>query len=346
MPRYVAFLRAINVGGRVVKMDALRAMFEALDFSNVETVIASGNVIFDASTGSAQAIEKKVTSRVSKQLGYEVATFVRTPSEMAAVAKYRPFKPAELSDSGHRLYVGFLHEQPARAAKQGIAKLAGAIDDFHLHGRELYWLCRKKLGDSKISGAQLERTLAMPITLRNVSTVRKIAAKLALALSLLAAPFSARADSPPVVPPALTTAEGVVRELYRHVTVDVGQETDWEQVRTLFLPQAVIVLRVSKDASNAFDVQGWIDDFVAWNEKARVKERGFSERIVVMKPRVFRDIANIFVLYEAALADSDKPPTRGVDSIELVKKDGRWWIAAITNDLVNAEHPVPTELRE
>jgi hypothetical protein len=148
------------------------------------------------------------------------------------------------------------------------------------------------------------------------------------------------------VAPAYPTAESVVQALYRLVTIEKGQKTDWEQVRNLFLPQAVIVLRVSKDASQIFDLQGWIDDFVAWDEKAKVIETGFSEKIMVMKPRVFRDIANVFVLYEASITGSTHAPTRGVDSIELVKKDGRWWIASITNDLINKDNPVPVQLQE
>jgi hypothetical protein len=169
--------------------------------------------------------------------------------------------------------------------------------------------------------------------------------ELALALVLALAPVVAGAQTQAADSP-LQTAEGVVRELYRHVTVAPGQVTDWEQVRNLFIPEAVIVLRVSKDASSVFDLQGWIDDFVAFNERARVKERGFSEKILVLQPRVFRDIANVLVLYEAAITDSDRPPTRGVDSIELMQKDGRWWIVSITNDLPNAENPIPPQLQE
>ncbi|MCI0451432.1 MAG: DUF1697 domain-containing protein [Candidatus Latescibacteria bacterium] len=344
MPRYVAFLRAINVGGHVVKMEALRRHFEALDFSEVETVIASGNVIFEAPSKNAKAIEKRIEDHLQRKLGYPVETFVRSSAEVTAVANYRPFKSADIAGA-HALYIGFLDDAPASAAKKKV--LALSDDDeggFHFYDRELYWLRRKQFSESKITGNHLERILEMPTTLRNVTTVRKIAAKLALGLALLVSPLAVRADSPPPTP--FLSAEGVVRELYRLVTVEKGQETDWEAARALFLPEAVIVLRVSKEATQVFDVQGWIDDFIAWNEKARVKERGFSEKIIVLKPRVFRDIANVFVLYEASLSDSSKPPSRGVDSIELVKKDGRWWIAAITNDLPNAEHPIPAELQE
>jgi len=346
MTRYAAFLRAINVGGRnIVKMDALRRLFEGLGFLNVETVIASGKVLFDSTSKSPKMRITKIEGALQKKLGYPVTTFVRTPEEMAEIAAYKPFKISELDAPGNALYVGFLHVAPGVTAREKLLALANDVDEFNVHGREVYWLCRKTFSKSKFSGNQLERTLEMPTTLRNVTTVRKIAAKLALALLLVAVPLAASAETPAVAP-AYDTAESVVRELYRLVTIEKGQETDWEQVRNLFLPQAVVVLRVSKDASQVFDVQGWIDDFVAWDLKAKVKDTGFSEKIVTLKPRVFRDIANVFVLYEASITGADRPPTRGVDSIELVKKDGRWWIAAITNDLINADNPVPKELAE
>lgn len=350
MPRYAAFLRAINVGGRVVKMEALRRVFESLDFSNVETVIASGNVLFDASSKSAKALEKRIQDELRKKLGYDVTTFLRSPGEMAAVAEYKPFKKAEIETPGHVLYIGFLGDRPSAAACKKLMTFANDVDSFHVGGREVYWLARKGFSESTFSGSQMERTLEMPTTLRNVTTVRKIAAKLALVVALVVAPLAVRAQTPatsqpPGVAPAYSTAEDVVNELYRLVSIEKGQETDWERVRQLFLPQAVIVLRISKTESQVFDLQGWIDDFKTWDEKAKVKETGFTEKIIKTKPRVFRDIANIFVLYEASITGSTHPPTRGVDSIELIKKDGRWWIAAITNDLINADNPVPAELR-
>ena len=62
MPKFVAFLRAINVGGHLVKMDELRGLFEALGFSNVETFIASGNVIFDSKATNVKSLERKSKS--------------------------------------------------------------------------------------------------------------------------------------------------------------------------------------------------------------------------------------------------------------------------------------------
>lgn len=177
MPKYVAFLRAINVGGHTVKMDHLRGLCADLGFANVETFIASGNVIFDSTSRSSRALEKKIETCLQAALGYEVATFVRSVSEVARIAQFQPFEKAELSAIGHILYVGFMAAEPDRSSKQKLLLLANEVDDFHLHGREVYWLCRVRFSESQVSGALLAKTLDQPMTIRNVSTVRKIATK-------------------------------------------------------------------------------------------------------------------------------------------------------------------------
>ena len=175
MPKYVAFLRAINVGGHTVKMDHLRGLFEAIAFSNVETFIASGNVIFDAKTTNTQAIEQKIEKHLEETLGYEVATFVRATSELAGVADYRPFAESELKEG--TLFIGFLADQPSKQAIQKLLAFATDVDNFKVKGREIFWLCRTKFSDSKFSGALLEKTLGMRTTMRNSNTVKKLAAK-------------------------------------------------------------------------------------------------------------------------------------------------------------------------
>lgn len=179
MPKYIAFLRAINVGGHTVKMDHLRRLFEAMGHSNVETFIASGNVIFSSTSKTPSALEKKIAAQLQASLGYEVATFIRTPSELAAIAQYQPFSDAELNAKGHTLYIGFLREPPSTAAKKKLLACATKSYDFHINGREVYWLCRKLFSQSEFSGKDLEKTLGQPVTLRNSTTVKKIAAKYA-----------------------------------------------------------------------------------------------------------------------------------------------------------------------
>jgi uncharacterized protein (DUF1697 family) len=97
MPRYIAFLRAINVGGHnTVKMDFLRHLFESLGFSNVETFIASGNIVFETKSKNAQALEREIEKGLREALGYAVATFIRTGTELAAIANYKPFSQSTL----------------------------------------------------------------------------------------------------------------------------------------------------------------------------------------------------------------------------------------------------------
>lgn len=176
MSKYIAFLRAINVGGHNVKMDALRQSFESLGFSNVETFIASGNVIFESPLKNTGALEKKIESMLREALEYEVSTFIRTTPELAAIAKYKPFKQDKL-DSAIALNIAFIAEALDGGSTQKLMACKSDIDDFHVHGREIYWLCLKKQSDSKFSNAVLEKAIGRRSTLRGLSTVQKMADK-------------------------------------------------------------------------------------------------------------------------------------------------------------------------
>jgi uncharacterized protein (DUF1697 family) len=177
MTKYVSFLRALTVGGHTVKMDHLRSLFEAPGFTNVETFIASGNVIFDSRTKNTAALERKIENHLNELLGYEVATFVRKIEEVAAVAAYGPFPEAELNAEGNILYVGFVRAEPGQQAKANLISLTNEVDDFHIQGREVYWLRRTKTGESEYAGTLIEKKLGQPVTFRNATTVRKITAK-------------------------------------------------------------------------------------------------------------------------------------------------------------------------
>ncbi len=176
MSRWIAFLRAVNVGGHTVKMDHLRQLFESLGYSSVETFIASGNVVFEAASKNAGLLEKKIENRLREALGYEVATFTRTDAELADIANYKPFPQPEL-DVAVALNIAFLADTLDDPSRKKLMALRTEIDTFHVHGREIYWLCRKKQSESTFSNAVLEKTLRRPSTLRGANTVKKMAAK-------------------------------------------------------------------------------------------------------------------------------------------------------------------------
>ncbi|MBA3513917.1 MAG: hypothetical protein H0T77_06050 [Pyrinomonadaceae bacterium] len=99
---------------------------------------------------------------------------------MANIAEYKPFDDSESNADGNALYIAFTTDEPSDESKLKLVTLTTEVDNFHVNGREVYWLSRKKISESKFSGAQLERTLGMPATIRNANTVKKIAQKYAL----------------------------------------------------------------------------------------------------------------------------------------------------------------------
>jgi uncharacterized protein (DUF1697 family) len=173
----VALLRAINVGGHVVKMDRLKALFQKAGFTGVETFIASGNVIFDVTPAAKTAVlEHTIETMLEDALGYEVATFIRTGAELSAAAEHEPFVPKALKAS-LRFNVAFVKQPLDAGAVTSINALATTLEDFHVRGREIYWLSRVMQSESKVSNAVFEKTLRQPSTVRGISTVRRMAEK-------------------------------------------------------------------------------------------------------------------------------------------------------------------------
>src|SRR5215210_6236423 len=122
MQRYAAFLRAINVGGHVVKMEALRSIFSGSGVTGVETFIASGNLIFTSGAKNAASLERTLESALQKALGYPVATFVRTAEELAAIAAHMPCS-TDPTRAGGAIHIIFLAEPLDGAARRELAAL-------------------------------------------------------------------------------------------------------------------------------------------------------------------------------------------------------------------------------
>ena len=175
MTRYVGFLRAINVGGHLVKMDALRTLFEAMGFGAVETFIASGNVLFYAEECNTRLLEEKIAARLREALGYEVATFIRTVDELREIARYEPFAATPLEAGAGAVYVGFAARTLDEATQRVIMSFRTAVDDFHVNQRQVYWLCRIRSSDSEFSLARFEKATGVQATFRNMTTIGKMA---------------------------------------------------------------------------------------------------------------------------------------------------------------------------
>lgn len=170
MPAYAAFLRAINVGGRYITMDRLRAVFEGLGFSAVRTVITSGNVLFVSPRRAAAALERSCEAALRDALGYEVPTFIRAAAEVHDIVRRCPFTPGRDGN----IYVVFLSAPPAPGVAQTLADLSDDDNAYRVVGREIFWFRRSGGAPPRISPARFDR-LTGPATNRNLNTVRRIA---------------------------------------------------------------------------------------------------------------------------------------------------------------------------
>ena len=170
--KYVAFLRAINVGGNaIIKMADLKKMFEAAGLENVQTYIQSGNVIFESEEG-ADSLAKQIERLLEKTARYKIEVFVRTIREVQSIAEKSPFGVKD----GEMVYVTFLNTKPGKQSQQALLNHKSDADDFAFKGREVYSL-RRDREKSVFSNNFLEKILKMPATSRNLTTIIKIVEK-------------------------------------------------------------------------------------------------------------------------------------------------------------------------
>jgi len=169
--RYVALLRAINVGGRFVKMEALAKMFSSFGFQNVKTFIQSGNVFFDSDETDVKKLEQKIESGLQKKLGYEVATTVRTLSELGAMVKSNPFK--KISPDA-KISVAFMTEEPKEKIKFPIFSSKKDVEIFAIQQRDAFCIHHLVDGQWGYPNQFIEKAFKVKTTVRFWSAVIKL----------------------------------------------------------------------------------------------------------------------------------------------------------------------------
>lgn len=170
--KWVAFLRAINVGGHRVTGDQLIAVFERLGHGDVSTFLASGNVIFSGADPALELIE----AALADSLGYAVPVILRSQREVDRIAAAEPFTPAELTETSGNVQVLL------RRARTSVASLMGDLevppdDILRVDRDEVFWLPRAGISDSKLKVQALERQLGT-FTVRTVRTLERLSARL------------------------------------------------------------------------------------------------------------------------------------------------------------------------
>jgi len=176
MSRYAAFLRGMNVGGHRLTNKELCAHFETMGFAHVATFRASGNVVFAADQRSPREVAEHVERGLAALLGYAVPTFIRSDSEVRAIAAHEPFAAEQVRAAGGKLQVSLLGASPTPAVRAEVLSLADEDDALTFGERELYWLPSGGLLESSLDLRGIDRLLG-PSTMRTKGTIELIAAK-------------------------------------------------------------------------------------------------------------------------------------------------------------------------
>ena len=172
--RSVAFLRAINVGGRRVAKDELISVFVDLGFTDVDTFLASGNVLF---TPTPPAAAKMIAGALEEALGYPVPTTIRSSDEVLRIAESAPFSSEEISAVDGKPQVILLFTPPTGGQRHAVLDHAHPADRLVFDAREIHWLPPGGISDSALDLNAISRELG-PITVRTANTMVRLAERL------------------------------------------------------------------------------------------------------------------------------------------------------------------------
>lgn len=172
MPKYVALLRGINVGGKAkVPMAELRAMLSRRGYTEVRTLLQSGNVVL-ASSDPADVVARGIEKGVEDAFGLDVSCLVRTRDQMRAVVDGNPL--ADVATNGSKMMAFFLSARPdpERLAEHDPRSLAS--DHIRVGDQVVYQWCPDGFLEAPALGPFLEKRLGLRATARNWNTVTKL----------------------------------------------------------------------------------------------------------------------------------------------------------------------------
>jgi uncharacterized protein (DUF1697 family) len=173
MARYVALLRGINVGGnKKVPMAQLRELMEGLGYTDVATLLQSGNAVFTSKEKNAAKLVKQLEAAIAQEFGFDVAVVIRSRDELARAIQANPLTGAEEAPS--QFLVTFLSDVPDPKRIEAIDPVAYLPDEFRIVGREIYARFPNSIRDSKLAVVLGGTRLGVTPTARNWNTVTKL----------------------------------------------------------------------------------------------------------------------------------------------------------------------------
>lgn len=175
MERFVAFLRAVNVGKRRVDMATARKTLESLGYADVASFVNSGNLLFTAD-GQPARLEKAIRTALEKEFGFEITTFVRTAAQVQALATEKPFGKLK---PGHTHFVLLPLTRLTAAERRAVEAMSNERDTVVVRGRDVHWLIRDKSTETSLGPREWKQALPdNPTSARNVTMIERLAARL------------------------------------------------------------------------------------------------------------------------------------------------------------------------
>ena len=171
MSSYFAFLRGVNVGGVVLKMEDLRKLLEYIGFAKVRTYIQSGNAVFESAEANKRKMEAEIAYEVKALVGRDIGVLVFSTEELAAIVATHPLEALGPED---KLYVTLLAQEPEEADRENLLETMNDIDRHAMGKRVVYSYYGEGYGNSKRSNNFIEKMLKVMATTRNWNTMRTV----------------------------------------------------------------------------------------------------------------------------------------------------------------------------
>jgi len=173
MNTFIALLRGINVSGqKQIKMTDLTKLFEDSGFTNVQTYIQSGNVIFESQNSNTKAIKNQIEKKVKEKYKFDVEVFITTNKELNNILRKNPF--IKKKKDIERFYVTFLSEKPDSVNISKLNQINYSPEEFIIDGNVIYLYFPNGYGKAKLDNNLFENKLKIPATTRNWNTVNML----------------------------------------------------------------------------------------------------------------------------------------------------------------------------
>lgn len=174
MQTYITLLRGINVSGHhIIKMDALRSLFQLMGFENIRTYIQSGNIVYEGKNIEIAQLNRQIAQEIEKVFGYSIHVQTFTKQQFETILQGNPFVEDGEKDTAF-MHVMFVNQVPSNLKLDNIYSKQRHGEEISIQNEAVYLYLPKGSGDSKWSNTFLENQLKVQATTRNWKTCQQL----------------------------------------------------------------------------------------------------------------------------------------------------------------------------